>query len=119
MKPGSWRRRLPPPLAEIAADFGPPATPIDLSEAVSDVWPCPHCGKDNFANGQRTCSWCFLAAPWVDPADDPSYCCEAHEQLAERLRYFGGASAVGANVAKAFEARIRALDAQCPKAVAS
>lgn len=70
----------------MGADFGPPATPIDLSEAVSDVWACPHCGKANFANGQRTCSWCFLAAPWVDPAADPSYCCEACENLTARIR---------------------------------
>ena len=51
-------------------------------------------------------------------AKDPSFCCEAHELLAERLRAFGGASAVGENVAAAFERRIRELDAQCPKGVA-
>lgn len=53
----------------------------------------------------------------LDPANDPSYCCEAHEQLADRLREFGGAAAVGKNVASAFERRIRALDVQCPKGV--
>lgn len=52
-----------------------------------------------------------------EPKRDASFCCDAHEELLDRLRAFGGASAVGENVAAAFERRIRELDAQCPKAV--
>jgi hypothetical protein len=82
VKPGSWLRRRPP-LAETAADFGPLARPLDQDD---DTWDCPHCGESNFADGHKQCWRCLLAAPWVDPADDPSYCCEACENLTARIR---------------------------------
>lgn len=103
MKANTLFRRLPK-LAKDPGDFLPIADAAELLDELRA--PMPPFGPTLAPAGHR-----------IDLADDPSYCCEGHERLADQLRAFGGASAVGENVAAAFERRVLALDAQCPKAV--
>lgn len=102
MKTNLLYRLLPTRLAQDSGDY--PIPVADAAEILQELRADPP-GPKGYSQARR-----------LNLADDPSYCCEAHERLTDRLRAFGGSGAVGENVAAAFERRIRELDAQCPKA---